>query len=460
MLTPVTPLTLDPESLARLDCRAPRYTSYPTAVEFQGGFDVDLYRQALGDLSPQEAVSVYLHLPFCKSLCYYCGCTMAVRQSFTQATPYLKRLHAEIRMATDAIGHKPLLQQLHLGGGTPNFLSNIQMAQLLQLVRDKFIVADNAEWAMEIDARTLTPATIDTYCGLGFNRFSLGVQDFDPGVQAAIHRIQPFEQVQAIYDEIRMHPGVGVNFDLIYGLPKQTLTTFTETLARVIQLRPDRIAVYNFAYLPELKPHQRKLPADAMPSSTQKFELYLLAVERLQAAGYRHIGMDHFALATDSLSVAQDRGRLYRNFQGYAVQYAKHVLGFGVSAIGRVGDVFVQNQRTLGGYQSAIDHGDLPLEKGLHLDADDKLRELVIQRLMCDFAIDFKAFRQRTGVDFVERFKPELAKLEPAMANGLVDIDAEGLRATPVGRHFIRNVAVAFDRYRYTQEETAFSRTV
>lgn len=445
--------------LARLDRRVPRYTSYPTALEFRSDFSDQAYQQALESINDASDVGVYVHLPFCKSLCYYCGCSMAVRKSSLDAAPYLRHLTKEIQMVSQHMADKPNLLELHLGGGTPTFLSDIQLQQLIETLRDRFLFDPNAELAIELDPRSLVPERVVMLRCLGFNRFSLGVQDFDPAVQAAIHRIQPVALVRELVSALRANQASGINFDLIYGLPLQNKTTWERTLSQVVELDPDRIALYNFAYLPTLKPHQKKLPQQHLPQAADKLALYIQAVETLTGAGYVHLGMDHFVKPSDSLYLAQINGYMQRNFQGYAVKRSNQQIGFGVTAIGKVGNVYIQNARTLPAYQAALDANRLPLEKGLALSQDDLARAAVIQRLMCNFELDFEEFAADTGLDARQLFAAELATLA-ANEPDLVTVDTKGIRSTQLGRHFIRNVAAHFDRYRNGENSKTFSRSL
>ncbi|RMF19190.1 MAG: oxygen-independent coproporphyrinogen III oxidase [Candidatus Dadabacteria bacterium] len=451
--------SISPELLERLDARLPRYTSYPTAVEFEQPAPVDAWREQLATRGDAPA-GVYVHLPFCRSLCLYCGCTMALRKTASDADPYLDQLHREIELVRDLLEAPAPLAELHLGGGTPNFLTGYQLTQLMQALRRTFPIIDDVEISIELDPRTVSPGTVELLGELGFNRFSLGVQDFNPDVQLAINRIQPFEMVAEILEACRNQQTRGVNFDLIYGLPHQTVASFRRTLEQVIELRPDRIAVYNFAWLPDLKPHHRKLPEDALPDRRTKFEIYLLAVEMLTGAGYVHIGMDHFALPDDELTQAQQNGTLRRNFQGYSISRSPDTIAFGLSSIGRIGNVFAQNTRSFQEYARAVNARQLPLDRGLVVDEEDRLRERIIQQIMCFFQVDFDAFETETGVRIPERFPEALEKLAPLRELQLVDWDDHALHASETGRHFVRNIASAFDRHRGKGGFAAFSRAV
>ncbi|XP_060085280.1 oxygen-independent coproporphyrinogen III oxidase-like [Ylistrum balloti] len=385
---------------------------------------------------------------------------MAIRQSSKDISPYVDALEQEIKLISKAVGKKRVLTQLHFGGGTPNFLNDIQLEQLIGTITDQFSIDRAAEFAIEVDPRIFTDGTEQLLSKLGFNRYSLGIQDFDKQVQQAINRVQPFQLVRKVNEAFRRTNPKGINFDLIYGLPHQNLASFARTLDLVVELKPDRVAVYNFAYVPQIKPHQSRLPVNKFPSLEEKFELYLLAIEKLTHAGYRHIGMDHFALEQDSLSKAQAAGNLYRSFQGYAVKRSTHLIGCGISAISKVGNVFAQNVRSLSQYTKYLSRQELPIEKGLVVDQDDQLREWIIQTLMCNFELKFSEFEAQAGNTIDVLFPNEMVHLQDAVQLDLLTIDQDAIRLTENGRHFSRNIAVVFDRHRKHDQWNTFSKAV
>ena len=451
--------------IARYDRPGPRYTSYPTAVEFHTGFTEADYRVRLAAAAGVDApLSLYLHVPFCESRCTYCGCAVIATAKRDVAATYLTYLEREIAMLASALGPRRRVVQCHWGGGTPTYLSPAQIARLDATVRMHFDVASDAEKAIEIDPRVTTPEQIALLRRLGFNRLSFGVQDFDDRVQDAIGRHQTHDQTRRLYRTCRDAGFDSINFDLVYGLPRQTLESFRRTLAAVVDLRPDRIAVYSYAHVPWLRPHQKAIDASALPDAQAKRALVGAAVDAFAAAGYVSIGMDHFALPGDELAVAARERRLHRNFMGYTVKPAPDSVGVGVSAIGDAAGAFAQNYKSLARYYEAIDAGRFPIERGYALNDDDQVRRYVIAELMCNFHLDGGALRRRFGVDLETRFGPELDRLtqpEGPAADGLVRVDRGGLTVTDRGRLFVRNVCMVFDRYLAAHEgRPVFSRTV
>ncbi len=442
----------DAELIARHDLNGPRYTSYPTAPHFDATFGEADYR-ASAAASNEEPIprplSLYVHLPFCPSPCFYCGCNRVITRNRGEIGAYLVRLEREIALQAALFDRDRQVLQLHLGGGTPNYLDLDQMAALMDALRSGFTFGPESqrEFSIEIDPRLSGAGTMAGLARLGFNRASFGVQDFDPAVQEAINRVQGIDQTMGVIADARAAGFRSVSVDLIYGLPLQTLEGFTRTLEIVIAGRPDRIAVYGYAHLPEVFKAQRQIdPADMPPAST-RLALLGLAIDTLRQAGYQYLGMDHFALPQDELAKAQSSGDLQRNFQGYSTHAECDLVGLGVSAIGKVGDCYAANARDLTGYYAAIDAGHLAVMRGHRLTEDDTLRGAIIQALMCSGDLDMQAFGERHGFDFGQRFGAELNRLEPLVADGLVRIESGHLRVTPRGRLLVRLVAMAFDAY-------------
>lgn len=455
-----------PELVARHDRPGPRYTSYPTAIEFSGSFGADEYasRLAQTDARAGEPLSVYTHIPFCAERCNFCGCHVIASPLGARVTePYLARLFREIQLVAEALPHRRTVAQYHWGGGTPTYLSVAEIHALLDHFERFFTFAPGAEIAIEVDPRVTSHEQLQALRARGFNRLSLGVQDLDARVQEAIGRAQPVPVTAATVEEAQRLGFRGINVDLIYGLPHQTPASFAETLDSVIALSPDRLAIYSFAFLPWLKGNQKRLGEEVLPSGDAKISLLLLARDKLLAAGYRAIGMDHFARPDDELSIALDQGRLTRNFMGYSVQDASDLIGLGVSAIGRVSGAYAQNHKKLSDYYAALEAGRFPVERGYALSADDSIRADVIHSLMCTFAVDTAAIERRHGVAFAEYFRPELAQLSDMAAQGLVEVEPGQIRVTPLGQLFVRNLAMCFDSYLAAAERSPrprFSRTV
>jgi oxygen-independent coproporphyrinogen-3 oxidase len=451
--------------IERYDRPGPRYTSYPTAVEFHPGFTAQDYGARLASAAAGAApLSLYVHVPFCESRCAYCGCAVIATRKRDVAATYLDYLEREIEMLATALGPRRRVVQYHWGGGTPTYLSAAQIARLDATVRRHFDIAPDAEQAIEIDPRVTSREQIALLRRLGFNRLSFGVQDFNPNVQQAIQRHQSEAETRALYWAARDAGFESINFDLIYGLPRQTVETFARTLASVVDLRPDRIAIYSYAHVPWIRPNQKAIDPLDLPDAATKRRLLGTAVDALTAAGYVSIGIDHFALPDDELAIAARERRLHRNFMGYTVRPAPDSVAVGVSAIGDVDGAFSQNHKSLARYYEALDAGRFPVERGYALSFDDKVRRYVITELMCNFHVEGAAVRDRFGVAIRDYFAAELETLArpggPA-ADGLVDIGPDSLTVTPRGRLFARNVCMAFDRYLAAHEgRPVFSRTV
>lgn len=459
-------LTFDPDLLRRYDRPGPRYTSYPTAPQFGPDFGEAELRRAIqdsnGDPIPRR-LSLYVHVPFCLSPCFYCGCNRVITRDRSRGDAYLTHLCREIAAIAPLFDRDREVIQLHFGGGTPNFLSATQLRCTVDMLRRHFRFSDapDRDISIELDPRTVLPQDIAELAQAGFNRASLGVQDFDPAVQEAVNRIQGVEQTRAVVDACRAHGFRSLNIDLIYGLPNQTIDGFRRTLDTVIAMRPDRLAVYSYAHLPDMFKAQRLLDARLLPDAETKLALLQLAIETLTAAGYEYIGMDHFALPDDELAQAQARGGLHRNFMGYTTHADSDLIGLGVSAISHIGTSFSQNPRDLPGWQTALDEGRLPVFRGMFMSEDDQLRADLIQRLMCQGEIPVSALERRYGIDFREYFADALVQLAPLASDGLVQIGEDRIEVTARGRLLLRNIAMCFDHYlQRSVERPRFSRAI
>ena len=458
--------SISADVLARFDVSGPRYTSYPTADRFVEAFGPADYGDAarqrrLGISASKAPISLYVHIPFCASLCYYCACNKIITRHASRARQYLRYLEKEIALHEAQLGARAPVSQLHLGGGTPTFLSDDELTELMRMLRDAFSFAPDGEYSIEIDPRTVDAGRLAHLARLGFNRLSFGVQDFDPTVQQAVHRIQPAQQVFDLVASARTLQFQSVNVDLIYGLPRQTAASFDRTLAQICELRPDRIALYAYAHLPERFKPQRRIAAGELPYAATKIEMLSRSISTLTAAGYVYIGMDHFALPDDSLAVAKRQGRLHRNFQGYSTQPDCDLVALGVSAIGRVGGTYSQNAKSLEDYYDHLDQGHLPVARGLALSRDDVLRRAVIMAIMCQGYVDFESVGIAHLISFSEYFASELGTLRQMEADGLVRVTDRDLTVTDTGWFFVRAVAMVFDRYLQTDRKRArFSRVI
>jgi oxygen-independent coproporphyrinogen-3 oxidase len=453
---------------ARYDRPGPRYTSYPTAVEFHDGVGSAHYarRLAAADARPDEPLSIYMHLPFCEERCAYCGCFVVITRHREVTDRYLEYLEREIDLVAAHLPHRRRVSQLHWGGGTPTYYTPDRLERLFRRLTRHFRVTPDAELGVEIDPRVTSAAHLDALASLGFNRLSMGVQDFAPEVQEAVNRIQSVDQTRALIDHARALGFRSINVDLIYGLPRQTLDGFTRTLAAVVAMRPERVAVYSFAYVPWMKAHMKHLADEALPGPDLKLALLAAAQRAFGDAGYAPIGMDHFALPDDELARAAATRTLHRNFMGYTVQSARDMVALGLSGIGDVQGGFVQNTKKLPDYYAALDDGRFPIERGYELDDDDHLRRHVITALMCNGFLDIREAETRFGIDFGAYFAEALAALRGPGApegDGLVVLAEDAITVTPLGRTFVRNVCMPFDRYlqaRLTGQTPVFSRTV
>ncbi|MBV2181583.1 MAG: oxygen-independent coproporphyrinogen III oxidase [Castellaniella sp.] len=443
-------LEISESLIRRFDQSGPRYTSYPTADRFQRDYPATSYLDHLARRTASDhaaPLSVYVHLPFCESLCYFCACNKIITQDHSRSAEYLDILFQEMDMVSPHLGNQRRTVQLHLGGGTPTFLSAAELTNLMDHIRRHFEFTPDAELGVEIDPRTVTPDSLAMLAGLGFNRTSFGVQDFDPDVQAAVNRIQPYDMVRTALQASRDNGFESINADLIYGLPKQTLESFSRTLDQLIELSPDRIALYNYAHLPDRFKSQRLIRTEDLPSAETRLQIFLMSARRLLAAGYVYIGLDHFAKPDDELNRARLKHGLHRNFQGYTTRAECDLVGFGISAIGKIGDAYVQNHHSLNAYRDILARGQLPTAKGFDLSPDDAVRREVIMTIMCSMPLDFAAFQARHGQSFESCFANELAQLQPYVEAGLLTLDGQGLQVLPKGRLFVRAFAMVFDQY-------------
>ncbi len=440
----------DPELIERYGGRGPRYTSYPTALQLDEAFTVEQYLQAVS-LSNESGrpLSLYVHIPFCESLCYYCACNKIVTRNAERVDKYVRCLYREIEQQAALFDDDRVVEQLHFGGGTPTYLSNEQLCDLMTHLAGAFRLdtSDRHEFSIEVDPRTVDANSIQVLAGLGFNRLSLGIQDFEPDVQEAVNRIQSAEEVRALMKQARSLSFRSISFDLIYGLPHQTVDSFDRTLEQVIDMRPDRLAVYNYAHLPTRFKGQRMIAEGDIPLAETKLKILQHTINKVCDAGYIYIGMDHFALPGDELVTAQRDNTLQRNFQGYSTHSDCDLIGLGVSAIGKIGNTFAQNTTKTAEYEELIEAGTLPLRRGFTVDADDQLRAKVIQELMCHDQLAFTEFGKQNNIDFAEYFAPELSRLGPLVDDGLITLGSEGIHITPRGRLLLRSIAMTFDRY-------------
>jgi oxygen-independent coproporphyrinogen-3 oxidase len=454
-------LHVDVDLVKKYNVPGPRYTSYPPATEFSENFSFrNFLFKILANYETERDLSLYFHLPFCRSLCWYCGCTTVITAQQTQSARYLTYLKKELALMAPLLNPKRKVVQLHFGGGTPTFLAPAEIRALGKMIHSQFAVAEDAEAGVEIDPRHLTRDHLTALREIGFNRASIGVQDNNPAVQKAIHRIQPYALTKTVVDWIRAAGFSSLNIDLIYGLPYQTRASFERTLDEVLELKPDRLAVFNYAHVPWMKPAQKILEDRALPSPETKLELLKLTIEKLTSEGYIYIGMDHFARADDELAVAQREKSLQRNFQGYSTRGGVDIYAFGMSSISQADGFYWQNYKELPRYYAALDQGKFPLAKGYVLTSEDRIRRQTIMRLMCDLELDYAAMSELLGVDFTQHFAAELDSLDELEADGLVLKSPGGLFVTDLGRLFIRNIAMCFDRYASMRKESRFSKTV
>ena len=457
----------DRELARRYDATGPRYTSYPTAAEFTEDFNEADYRHSVAlsnGNSRRRPLSVYVHIPFCPSLCYFCGCTKKIVRSAEQADAYLERLHKEIQIVASLYDRGRTVEQIHWGGGTPTFLSHAQLTDLMDALKKYFNLStdDDREFSIEIDPRRMTAEKMALLVNLGFNRASFGIQDFDDRVQHSINRIQSVDETRRAIEYARQYGFRSLSVDLIYGLPHQTAESFSRTLDTIINMRPDRISVYNYAHLPELFKHQRLILKDDLPTPERKLEILGMTIRRFTAADYTYVGMDHFALPDDPLVEARRKRDLHRNFQGYSTKRNSDLVGLGLSAISKVNGHYSQNYKTSPFYYAALDANRLPVWRGLRLSKDDVVRGDVIEKIMCYGRFKFPEFGRRHGINVREYFSSELERLKSLEEDGLVSVEESSLEVLPRGRPFLRNIAMNFDSYlsNARTRRTRFSRTV
>jgi oxygen-independent coproporphyrinogen-3 oxidase len=445
----------------------PRYTSYPTAPDWNGPFgwpEYDRCLASLADLRSDVPISIYVHIPFCHQRCLFCACNVIIRKDYRDAEDYVRYVIKEIGFVRNRLGHQNRIIQLHWGGGTPTFLSPEQIERLFKAITTHFEILPDSEVAMEIDPCVTSREQLDLLWQLGFNRLSMGVQDFDEDTQKAVRRIQG-EDLTA--DTVRYCRSLGfgsINLDLIYGLPYQTAQRFADTVRRVIAISPDRVAMFSFAHVPWIVPHQNLLPGDRMPDAREKFEIFLEARRLFMESGYQSIGMDHFAKPRDSMTRALEKKQLHRNFMGYTLKPADNLVGLGMSSIGYVAQAFAQNEKVIRKYFRLLDAGQLPVVRGYRLDEDDLRRQFVIMSLMCNFEVSIEEFERRFGLSFREYFAAELPDLQPFVKDAFLEFSDHAIRATELGSLFIRNIAMVFDKFlrmkKQKHEQLRYSRTV
>jgi oxygen-independent coproporphyrinogen-3 oxidase len=449
------------ELIKKYDRPGPRYTSYPPATEFSEKFGRDYYTKHLLESNKKgKPLSLYFHIPFCENACWFCGCNVVINRIRGREVPYLHKLEREINLLKRYLDFSRDVVQLHWGGGTPNYLTKEQTEWLFNLIRENFNISPDAEISVEIDPRSVDFEYLKLYRDLGFNRISAGVQDFNPTVQKAINRIQPYPLMERVVSQIRQLGFKSLNIDLIYGLPYQTPESFKDTVRKTIALNPDRVAVYNFAYVPWLKPLQRRIDPQTLPQPRQKLEMLKIAIEEFTSAGYVYIGMDHFAKPTDELVLAQREGKLWRNFQGYTTKKGVDLIGIGISSISMLDRYYGQNYKTVRPYYQAVDGGVLPTFRGIELNRDDLIRREVITELICNFRLEKRDIEAQFGIDFDTYFERELEELKPMEEDGLLTLSSDGIKVTPLGRLLIRNICMVFDIYTKRRKERRFSRTI
>jgi oxygen-independent coproporphyrinogen-3 oxidase len=452
--------------IRRYDTFGPRYTSYPTAVQFTSDFNADDYLKWVkcSNEDPIPApISLYLHIPFCDTICYYCGCSKVITKDKSKATRYIELLKQEIKLQGALFAKDRLVTQIHWGGGTPTFLSDEEIHEIIKCIRENFNVpADNeeVEFGIEVDPRTVDEARLKKLNTLGFNRISFGVQDFDSLVQQAVNRVQSTQQIKQHIDDARNLHYQSINIDLMYGLPNQTVQTFSKTLDTTIELNPDRIAVYNYAHLPEMFKPQRRINEDELPSAEEKLNILQLCIDKLQNAGYVYIGMDHFAKASDTLVKAQQEGTLHRNFQGYSTNADCDIVAMGITAISCIGNNYSQNVRTIDEYETCLKQNKIPVFRGIELEDDDVLRREIINQLMCNNQLDIKKLEQKWNINFKTYFRSSLESLQKMADDGLLEIGNTKLTITTTGRLLTRSICMQFDRYLQEKNSNRFSRVI
>ncbi|RMH80024.1 MAG: oxygen-independent coproporphyrinogen III oxidase [Acidobacteria bacterium] len=451
----------DENLIKKYDRPGPRYTSYPPATEFHEGVGEEDYKRKLLESNIQRRpLSLYFHIPFCESACWFCGCNVIISHRKDVSGRYLDYLYREMEELSKYIDISRPVVQLHWGGGTPNFLSNEEIRELFGKIREYFRLSEDAEISLEIDPRYLSGGQLEVIREVGFNRISMGLQDLDEEVQRAINRVQPYDLMQRVMKDLRSLGFKSINIDLIYGLPHQTPGKFRKTIEQTIELQPDRVAVFNFAYVPWLKPLQRKIDPSTLPPPEDKLTILRMTIDLFQKAGYVFIGMDHFAKPEDELAVAQEEGTLWRNFQGYTTKKGVDLIGIGATSIGMLYDAYFQNYKTIRDYYMAIDGGKLPTMRGYLLSREDIIRREVIMELMCNFFCSFERIEKVFDIDFKEHFSSELEELEDMERDGLLKLEEGAIRVLPEGKLLIRNIAMVFDQYIKSKGERRFSRTI
>ena len=456
-------IQFDEALIKRYNQSGPRYTSYPTAVQFDESFGIKDYQQAAQRSNQSErGLSLYFHIPFCDTVCFFCACNKVWTRDRSKTKPYLERLFKEIEMQAELFDSNRMVEQLHWGGGTPTFLNTDEMAQLMAKTRQHFNLYDDdsGEYSIEIDPREASRESVKLLRELGFNRMSLGVQDFNPEVQKAVNRIQTKEETFEVLEGAREAGFLSVNVDLIYGLPKQTEKGFIETLDLVLEAEPDRFSIFNYAHMPSMFPTQKKMNEADMPSADEKLAILHSATERLLEAGYVYIGMDHFAKPDDELAIAQRNETLYRNFQGYSTHAECDLVGMGATSISLINNTYAQNYKSLAEYYEAVDNNSLAVFRGVQLSEDDELRRDVITRLISHFHLNFASVNEQWGIHFAEYFSAELLRLQPMAEDGLITLTDEDVYVSAAGRLLIRNICMVFDAYLQQGTENRFSKVI
>ena len=459
----MTKLVFNNDLIKKYDKSGPRYTSYPTAIQFTENFSEQDYHQQVNLSNERNTpLSLYFHIPFCDTICYYCGCNKIVTKNRNHAQPYLDAVHKELELQGQLFKATRIVNQLHWGGGTPTFISHQQMTELMQQTRRHFALLDDdsGEYSIELDPREVTPASINLLRKLGFNRISLGVQDFNPKVQQAVNRIQSYKETRDVIVAARNNKFHSISLDLIYGLPFQTVESFNETVDKVLELEPDRLSVFNYAHLPEMFKTQRQIKSEDLPSAEDKLAILQQVTNKLIDAGYEFIGMDHFAKPTDELAIAQKERKLYRNFQGYSTNSDCDLVALGITSIGKVADSYSQNIKTIKEYSEVIESGRLPIFRGITLSEDDILRREVINQLICHFELSFKNIEKTFKINFSEYFFNELKEIKDMQADSLLELTADKILVRPEGKLLIRNICMVFDIYLNKNKEQRYSKTI
>ncbi len=459
----MTELVFNNDLIKKYDKSGPRYTSYPTAIQFSEDFsEQDYYQQVKLSNERNTPLSLYFHIPFCDTICYYCGCNKIVTKNRNHAQPYLDAVYKELALQGSLFKATRIVRQLHWGGGTPTFISHEQMTELMQQTRRHFTLLDDdsGEYSIELDPREVTTSSISLLRKLGFNRISLGVQDFNPKVQQAVNRIQSYKETRDVILAARKNEFHSISLDLIYGLPFQTVTSFSETVDKVLDLGPDRLSVFNYAHLPEMFKTQRQINSDDLPSAEDKLAILQHVTNKLIDAGYEYIGMDHFAKPTDELAIAQKERKLYRNFQGYSTNSDCDLVALGITSIGKVADSYSQNIKTIKEYTEVIESGHLPVFRGVALSRDDVLRREVINQLICHFELNFKEIENSFSINFSDYFSDELEQLKEMQADSLLELTNNKISVLPEGKLLIRNICMVFDIYLKKNKEQRFSKTI